>query len=151
MNHTYRSGPAYDPSTSVLHTIPDTATILGITTRRVRSLIKSGELHATMLGKLKISEPEIKSYLQKGDNDMSTTVTAINNTKELSPIVYTVPEIATLLHTTNTTVRALIKCGHLRAMKLGEIKVSQNEVERFLLASANIDYTNPANPKPFIA
>lgn len=82
---------------------------------------------------------------------MSTTITSTNNTKELSPIVYTVPELATLLHTTNTTVRSLIKCGHIRAMKLGEIKVSQQEVERFLIKSANVDYTNPTDLKPVVA
>ena len=104
-----------------------------------------------MLGKLKVTDEEIKNYLHKGDNNMSTTITSTNNTKELSPIVYTVPELATLLHTTNTTVRSLIKCSHIRAMKLGEIKVSQQEVERFLNESANVDYTDPTDLKPVVA
>ncbi len=151
MNGTFRAGPIFDPSTSVLHTIPETAAILGTTPTLVRKLIKSGELKATMLGKLKVTNEEIKNYLHKGENDMSTTITSTNNPKELSPVVYTVPELATLLHTTNTTVRNLIKCGHIRAMKLGEIKVSQQEVERFLIESANVDYTDPTDLKPVVA
>lgn len=151
MNYTFRSGPIFDPGTSILHTIPETAAMLGTTPKLVRKLIKSGELNATMLGKLKVTDEEIKNYIHKGDNNMSTTITSTNNTKELSPIVYTVPELATLLHTTNTTVRSLIKCGHIRAMKLGEIKVSQQEVERFLIESANVDYTDPTDLKPVVA
>lgn len=151
MNYTFRSGPIFAPDTSVLHTIPETASMLGTSPKLVRKLVKSGELKATMLGKLKVTDEEIKNYLHKGDNNMSTTITSTNNTKELSPIVYTVPELATLLHTTNTTVRSLIKCGHIRAMKLGEIKVSQQEVERFLNESVNIDYTDPTDLKPVVA
>ncbi len=151
MNYTFRSGPIFAPDTSVLHTIPETASMLGTSPKLVRKLVKSGELKATMLGKLKVTDEEIKNYLHKGDNNMSTTITSTNNTKELSPIVYTVPELATLLHTTNTTVRSLIKCGHIRAMKLGEIKVSQQEVERFLNESVNVDYTDPTDLKPVVA
>lgn len=151
MNYTFRSGPIFAPDTSVLHTIPETASMLGTSPKLVRKLVKSGELKATMLGKLKVADEEIKNYLHKGDNNMSTTITSTNNTKELSPIVYTVPELATLLHTTNTTVRSLIKCGHIRAMKLGEIKVSQQEVERFLNESVNVDYTDPTDLKPVVA
>ena len=125
--------------------------MLGTSPKLVRKLVKSGELKATMLGKLKVTDEEIKNYLHKGDNNMSTTITSTNNTKELSPIVYTVPELATLLHTTNTTVRSLIKCGHIIAMKLGEIKVSQQEVERFLNESVNVDYTDPTDLKPVVA
>ena len=125
--------------------------MLGTSPKLVRKLVKSGELKATMLGKLKVTDEEIKNYLHKGDNNMSTTIKSTNNTKELSPIVYTVPELATLLHTTNTTVRSLIKCGHIRAMKLGEIKVSQQEVERFLNESVNVDYTDPTDLKPVVA
>ena len=145
MNYTFRSGPIFAPDTSVLHTIPETASMLGTSPKLVRKLVKSGELKATMLGKLKVTDEEIKNYLHKGDNNMSTTITSTNNTKELSPIVYTVPELATLLHTTNTTVRSLI------AMKLGEIKVSQQEVERFLNESVNVDYTDPTDLKPVVA
>lgn len=151
MNYTFRSGPIFAPDTSVLHTIPETASMLGTSPKLVRKLVKSGELKATMLGKLKVTDEEIKNYLHKGDNNMSTTITSTNNTKELSPIVYTVPELATLLHTTNTTVRSLIKCGHIRVMKLGEIKVSQQEVERFLNESVNVDYTDPTDLKPVVA
>lgn len=151
MNYTFRSGPIFALDTSVLHTIPETASRLGTSPKLVRKLVKSGELKATMLGKLKVTDEEIKNYLHKGDNNMSTTITSTNNTKELSPIVYTVPELATLLHTTNTTVRSLIKCGHIRAMKLGEIKVSQQEVERFLNESVNVDYTDPTDLKPVVA
>lgn len=151
MNYTFRSGPIFAPDTSVLHTIPETASMLCTSPKLVRKLVKSGELKATMLGKLKVTDEEIKNYIHKGDNNMSTTITSTNNTKELSPIVYTVPELATLLHTTNTTVRSLIKCGHIRAMKLGEIKVSQQEVERFLNESANVDYTDPTDLKPVVA
>ena len=151
MNYTFRSGPIFAPDTSVLHTIPETASMLGTSPKLVRKLVKSGELKATMLGKLKVTDEEIKNYIHKGDNNMSTTITSTNNTKELSPIVYTVPELATLLHTTNTTVRSLIKCGHIRAMKLGEIKVSQQEVERFLNESVNVDYTDPTDLKPVVA
>lgn len=151
MNYTFRSGPIFAPDTSVLHTIPETASMLGTSPKLVRKLVKSGELKATMLGKLKVTDEGIKNYLHKGDNNMSTTITSTNNTKELSPIVYTVPELATLLHTTNTTVRSLIKCGHIRAMKLGEIKVSQQEVERFLNESVNVDYTDPTDLKPVVA
>lgn len=151
MNYTFRSGPIFAPDTSVLHTIPETASRLGTSPKLVRKLVKSGELKATMLGKLKVTDEEIKNYLHKGDNNMSTTITSTNNTEEFSPIVYTVPELATLLHTTNTTVRSLIKCGHIRAMKLGEIKVSQQEVERFLNESVNVDYTDPTDLKPVVA
>lgn len=151
MNYTFRSGPIFAPDTSVLHTIPETASMLGTSPKLVRKLVKSGELKATMLGKLKVTDEEIKNYLHKGDNNMSTTITSTNNTQELSPIVYTVPELATLLHTTNTTVRSLIKCGHIKAMKLGEIKVSQQEVERFLNESVNVDYTDPTDLKPVVA
>lgn len=61
--------------------------------------------------------------------------------------VYTVPQIAKILHTSNESVRKLIKSGELRALKQGELKVSSTALLRFLTENEGYDLSDPFNKK----
>lgn len=46
--------------------------------------------------------------------------------------VYTVSELADILKTNKNDVYELIRSGHLNALRLGRLKVTRFELERFL-------------------
>ena len=65
--------------------------------------------------------------------------------------VYTVPQVAKILHTNPRCVRDLVKSGELRALKQGEIKISSVELLRFLTENTGMDLTDPFHKKPLTA
>lgn len=62
--------------------------------------------------------------------------------------VLTIAMVAEIIGSNRSYVRNLIKSGQLKAMKLGNLKVSSFELKRFLQASEGLDLTDPFNPKP---
>lgn len=87
---------------------------------------------------IKISDIELKNII----NDISKSIN-IPPIKIITPniehedsnsseLLYTVPEVASLLKTDEPTVRELIKRNILVALKLGRLKVTRAELLRFL-------------------
>lgn len=62
--------------------------------------------------------------------------------------VYTVKEVAEILKTNVTYVYKLRDAGLLTFLKLGQWKVTQKELDRFLEANQGMDLTNPFDIKP---
>lgn len=60
----------------------------------------------------------------------------------ISVILYTVKEVAQIIHSNTTYVYELIKKGYLPAMKLGSYKIRASSLEQFLLESEGKDLTN---------
>lgn len=63
-------------------------------------------------------------------------------------LLFTIPKVAKMLGTSKTTVRDLVKSGHLVPIKVGELKFSLSEIERFIRDGQGVDYSDPENPKP---
>ena len=62
---------------------------------------------------------------------------------EMPPLLYTVAEVAQLLHVNLNTVHNYRRARLLRFMKLGNYKVRREELERFLRESEGKDLTDP--------
>lgn len=62
--------------------------------------------------------------------------------------LYTTKEAAEVLRVGDRTVRRLVSSGHLRAIKLGGIKIRGSELERFMEQSEGMDYTGVTSPQP---
>ena len=60
-------------------------------------------------------------------------------------ILYTVKEVAGLIHTNVGYVYTLIKLGMLPALKLGSYKIRKSALDDFLLRSEGLDLTDPQN------
>lgn len=63
-------------------------------------------------------------------------------------MVYTVKEVAAILHSSPNYVYTLIKKGYLPAIKLGSIKVLKKTLELFLVDNQGKDLSNLDNIKP---
>ena len=63
-------------------------------------------------------------------------------------LLFTIPKVAKMLGTTPETVRNLTKSGQLIPIKVGELKFSLEEIERFIRDGQGVDYSDPENPKP---
>ena len=63
-------------------------------------------------------------------------------------LLFTIPKVAKMLGTTPETVRNLTKSGQLIPIKVGELKFSLEEIERFIRDGQGVDYSDPDNPKP---
>lgn len=61
----------------------------------------------------------------------------------------TVAQAAKLLQTDERNVRALLKSGRLRGLRIGTMKIRRKELDRFLEASEGYDMNDPWNPKAF--
>ena len=81
------------------------------------------------------SESRIKSCEEKH----------IINTNNIE--LLTITEISKKLKVNKNTVYNLIKSGHLSALKLGSLKVTSFELERFILSSVGKDFTDLNNVK----
>lgn len=87
--------------------------------------------------------------------DISSTLKdlSITNSQESKFIftknteLFTIMEVSHKLKVNKNTVYNLIKAGHLSALKLGALKVTSTELERFLNNSNNKDFTNFHNVK----
>lgn len=66
---------------------------------------------------------------------------------ENKAILYTVSEVAKLLHTNKSYVYELINANKLPALKLGSKKVRAEALEAFLKEYEGMDLTNPYDIK----
>lgn len=64
-----------------------------------------------------------------------------NNIKD-DLMLFTVSEVAKRLKVNKSTVYELIKQGHLKGLKLGSMKVTAAELEKFLTANNGKDFDN---------
>lgn len=62
-------------------------------------------------------------------------------------VIYTVQEVAKLLHSSPNYIYELINKGLLRAIKLGSLKIRRDELERFLLENEGNDLSDLNNIK----
>lgn len=60
-------------------------------------------------------------------------------------MIYTVKEVAKILHCSPNYVYDLIEKGHLPAIKLGSIKVLKSSIEKFLLENVGKDFSDLDN------
>ena len=75
---------------------------------------------------------------------MDKTNTAIQKKKisEYERLVYTVPEVAKLLHSSPNYIYLLIEKGKLPAIKLGSLKILKSSLEKFLMENEGQDLSN---------
>lgn len=57
----------------------------------------------------------------------------------------TIKEVATKLKVNKNTVYNLIKAGHIVALKLGALKITDKELERFIEFSSGKDFSDMNN------
>ena len=79
-------------------------------------------------------------------NNMYNTQNFVPNSLPTIPDdikVYSVAEVAELLHSSKTIVYSLIHAGVLPCMKIGRIKVRHDALVEFLEKAEGYDYTNP--------
>lgn len=62
-------------------------------------------------------------------------------------LIYTVQEVATLLHSSPNYIYSLIEKGFLPALKLGSIKVLKTSLEKFLTDNEGQDLSDINNVK----
>ncbi len=62
-------------------------------------------------------------------------------------LIYTVKEVATILHTSPNYIYSLIEKGYLPAVKLGSIKILKSSLENFLIVNEGNDLSNLDNVK----
>lgn len=60
-------------------------------------------------------------------------------------LIYSVKEVAKLLHTSPNYVYSLIEKGYLPAIKLGSVKVLKTSLENFLKENEGKDFSNLSN------
>lgn len=63
-------------------------------------------------------------------------------------MVYTVKEVAAILHSSPNYVYTLIKKGYLPAVRLGSIKILKKSLELFLIENQGKDLSDLENIKP---
>lgn len=66
-----------------------------------------------------------------------------------APTLYTLDELTSVLKINRNDVGKLIKYGHLKAIKLGRIKVPDFEVARFMSESLGKDFSDFAHVVDF--
>lgn len=62
-------------------------------------------------------------------------------------LIYTVQEIAGILHSSPNYIYSLIEKGYLPAIKLGSLKVLKSTLERFLIENEGNDLSDINNIK----
>lgn len=70
-----------------------------------------------------------------------------NKNIENERLIYTVQEVATLLHSSPNYIYALIEKGFLPALKLGSIKILKSSLEKFLINNEGQDLSDINNVK----
>lgn len=70
-----------------------------------------------------------------------------NRNFENERLIYTVQEVATLLHSSPNYIYSLIEKGFLPALKLGSIKVLKSSLENFLINNEGQDLSDINNVK----
>ena len=64
---------------------------------------------------------------------------------------YTVPEVASILHSSPNYIYELIRKGYLPAIKLGSLKVLKSSLERFLIQNEGKDLSDINNIKKLVS
>lgn len=64
--------------------------------------------------------------------------------------LFTVKEVSKILKINNNGVYALIKAGHLQGLKLGSIKVTSYELERFIREASGKDFSELNNVTEYV-
>ena len=64
-------------------------------------------------------------------------------------LIYTVQEVAKILHSSPNYIYSLIDKGYLPAIKLGSIKILKSTLEKFLLENEGKDLSNINDIKKF--
>lgn len=64
----------------------------------------------------------------------------------MEDILYTVPQVAELIHTNQNYVGALINSGILPYLKMGHRKIRKSALDNFLEKWEGWDLTDPYNP-----
>lgn len=62
-------------------------------------------------------------------------------------LIYTVQEVAKLLHSSPNYIYELIEKGYLPALKLGSIKILKSSLEKFLIENEGNDFSDINNIK----
>lgn len=62
-------------------------------------------------------------------------------------LVYTVQEVAKILHSSPNYIYTLIDKGYLPALKLGSIKILKSTLEKFLIENEGNDLSDISNIK----
>lgn len=62
-------------------------------------------------------------------------------------LIYTVQEVAKLLHSSPNYIYELINRGYLPAIKLGSIKILKSSLEQFLIENEGRDFSDFNNIK----
>lgn len=62
-------------------------------------------------------------------------------------MIYTVQEVARILHSSPNYIYELIDKGYLPAIKLGSVKVLKSSLEKFLIENENNDLSDLSNIK----
>lgn len=68
--------------------------------------------------------------------------------EEITETLYSLPQVAKILHASPTYVRNLVRSGALRGIRLGEIKVTASELQNFLVRNTGNDLSDPYNIVP---
>ena len=71
-----------------------------------------------------------------------------NNMEER--LIYTVQEVASILHSSPNYIYELIRKGYLPAIKLGSLKVLKSTLERFLIQNEGKDLSNLSDIKKIV-
>nr|WP_195264116.1 helix-turn-helix domain-containing protein [Clostridium sp. 1001275B_160808_H3] len=75
-------------------------------------------------------------------SENNTKLTEIITDKNIELQLFTVKEVAKKLRVNSNAVYELIKSGHLNALKLGMLKITSTELERFFKYAEGKDFTD---------
>lgn len=65
-------------------------------------------------------------------------------------LIYTVQEVASILHSSPNYIYELINVGYLPAIKLGSLKVLKTTLERFLIQNEGKDLSDLSNIRKLV-
>ena len=65
-------------------------------------------------------------------------------------LIYTVQEVASILHSSPNYIYELIRKGYLPAIKLGSLKILKSTLERFLIQNEGKDLSDLNNIKKIV-
>lgn len=99
-----------------------------------------------LIDKIKYSALEVVSKMNNSPAN-NTKPTEIIIDKKIQLQLFTVKEVAKKLRVNSNAVYELIKNGHLSALKLGMLKITSTELERFFKYAEGKDFTDLNNIK----
>lgn len=94
-----------------------------------------------LIDKIKYSALEVVSKMNDSSEN-NTKLTEIITDKNIELQLFTVKEVAKKLRVNSNAVYELIKSGHLNALKLGMLKITSTELERFFKYAEGKDFTD---------